>query len=83
MMYILGILTGILLAVLFLVIEVFLKGKNKEGFTDKTIDRVIKRIENKKGSIIFAKPDAIRSIEEKMEEDRRRGEDSNLDDLIP
>jgi len=83
MIYILGVITGILLAILFIVVEIFLKGKNKEGFMDKTIDRVIKRIENKKGSIVFAKSDAIRSIEEKMEEDRRRGEDTNIDDLIP
>lgn len=81
MMYILGIITGLILALLVLVAEIFLKGKNKAGFSEKTIDRVISRIERKKGAIFLPKSEALRSAEEKIRENDRRGVPTPIDEL--
>lgn len=80
-MFILGLITGLLLALFVLAGEIFLKGRNREGFTDKTIDRVIKRIEQKKGKIILPKSEALRSAEEKIQENERRGIPTNIDEI--
>lgn len=80
-MFFFGLITGLILALFILVGELFLKGRNREGFTDKTIDRVIKRIEQKKGSIVFPKSEAIRSAEEKIYENNRRGIPTPIDEI--
>lgn len=79
MSYLLGIITGLLVGILILAVEIYLRPRN-QGLPK--LKRFLEEKTRAKGKIIHAKPDAIRSAEEKIKDNEARGRDTQLDDII-
>ncbi len=74
-----GIIVGILIAILVLVIEVYLRANNK-GMAQ--VKRYMEEKTRPKGAIIMPVSENVRSTEAKIKQFESRGEDTPLDEIL-
>ncbi len=80
-MYTLGIITGLLIALIIIGVEVLLKRSNKPIV--QTIIKKIDKATREKGVMIDAPSDAVEGMKERIEKADNEGKDIPIEKLLP